>query len=317
MLPGKHMKLFNDEISRRQFLKSSAAASLMVSFVPGFALAAKSAVIRKTIPSTGERLSVMGLGTSRTFNVDSDNAVNSPLMAVMQAFFDNDGQVIDASPMYGSAEAVTGALVKQAGNKQGLFTATKVWTDGERQGIEQMERSMRRLGVDGIDFMKIHNLRDWRTHIDTLVDWKAQGRIRYIGITTSHGRYHAELEKLMQQLPLDFVQFSYNIVNRTAEQRLLPIAREKGIATLINRPYQRGSLFYKIKGKALPAWAAEFDCETWGQFFLKFIAAHPAVTCIIPATSKLKHMVDNMAAGYGRLPDEQTRQRMVKLIESM
>jgi diketogulonate reductase-like aldo/keto reductase len=238
-------------------------------------------------------------------------------MDVMQAFFDNDGQLIDSSPMYGSAETVTGALVKRAINRQGLFTATKVWTNGRGEGIKQMERSMRRLGVEQIDLMQIHNLRDWQTHIDTLVDWKTEGKIRYIGITTSHGRYHDELEEILLQLPLDFVQFSYNILNRTAEQRLLPIAREKGIATLINRPYQRGSLFRKVKGKPLPAWAAEFDCVSWGQFFLKFIAAHPAVTCIIPATSKLKHMVDNMAAGYGRLPDEPTRQRMVRFIESL
>jgi len=311
------MKQFKDEFSRRQFLQTSAAASLMVSLAPGFALAADSAVIKKTIPSSGERLSVIGLGTSRTFDVDSANAVTSPLMAVMQAFFDNGGQLIDSSPMYGSAEAVTGALVKQVTNKQDIFTATKVWTDGKREGIEQMERSMRRLGVDQIDLMQIHNLRDWQTHIDTLLDWKAEGRIRYIGITTSHGRYHDELEEILQQMPLDFVQFSYNILNRTAEQRLLPIAREKGIATLINRPYQRGSLFRKVKGKPLPAWAAEFDCASWGQFFLKFIAAHPAVTCIIPATSKLKHMVDNMAAGYGRLPDEATRQRMIRFIEAL
>jgi diketogulonate reductase-like aldo/keto reductase len=238
-------------------------------------------------------------------------------MEVMQAFFDNDGQLIDSSPMYGSAEAVTGALVRQAKNKQGIFTATKVWTNGKQEGIEQMERSMQRLRVEQIDLMQIHNLVDWQTHIDTLVDWKAEGRIRYIGITTSHGRSHDELEELLQQLPLDFVQFSYNILNRTVEHRLLPIAREKGIATLINRPYQRGSLFRQVKGKSLPARAVEFDCTSWGQFFLKFIAAHPAVTCIIPATSKLKHMVDNMAAGYGRLPDQPTRQRMIRLIESI
>ena len=311
------MKLLKQGYSRRQFLKTSGAASLMVSLAPGFSLAAESAVIKKTIPSSGERLSVIGLGTSRTFDVDSDNAVTSPLMEVIQAFFDNGGQLIDSSPMYGSAEAVTGALMKQVKNKRDIFTATKVWINGKREGIEQMERSMQRLGVEQIDLMQIHNLRDWKTHIDTLVDWKAEGRIRYIGITTSHGRFHDELEKILQQLPLDFVQFSYNILNRTVEQRLLPIAREKGIATLINRPYQRGSLFRKVKGKPLPAWVAEFDCSSWGQFFLKFIAAHPAVTCIIPATSKLKHMVDNMAAGYGRLPDEPTRQRMIRLIESL
>ena len=311
------MKLLKHAYSRRHFLQTTAAVSMLASLAPALALAAESSVIKKTIPSSGERLSVIGLGTSRTFDVDSNNAVTSPLMEVMQAFFDNDGQLVDSSPMYGSAEAVTGALVEQAKNRQQLFTATKVWTNGKREGIEQMERSQRRLGVAQIDLMQIHNLRDWQTHIDTLVDWKAEGRIRYIGITTSHGRYHDELEILLEQLPLDFVQFSYNIVNRTVEQHLLPIARERGIATLINRPYQRGSLFRAVKGKSLPAWAAEFDCTSWGQFFLKFIASHPAVTCIIPATSKLKHMIDNMAAGYGRLPDEPTRQRMIKLIETL
>ncbi len=311
------MKLLKHAITRRQFLKTSGIASLMYSLAPGLAGATESPVIKKVIPSSGERMSVIGLGTSRTFDVDSDHAAASPLLQVMQAFFDNDGQLIDSSPMYGSAEAVTGALLKQVNNKQNLFTATKVWTNGKRAGIEQMERSRQRLGVEQIDLMQIHNLVDWPTHIDTLIDWKAEGRIRYIGITTSHGRSHDELEEILQRLPLDFVQFSYNILNRVAEQRLLPIAREKGIATLINRPYQRGSLFRQVKGQPLPTWAADFDCASWGQFFLKFIAAHPAVTCIIPATSKLKHMVDNMAAGYGRLPDAATRQRMIRLIESL
>lgn len=217
--------------------------------------------------------------------------------------------------MYGNAESVTGALLEQVKNRQGLFTATKVWTNGKDEGMRQMQRSMERMGVDTIDLMQIHNLRDWRVHIETLVDWKAQGKIRYIGITTSHGRFHKDLEKIMQQLPLDFVQFSYNIMDRAAEQRLLPIAQERGIATLINRPFQRGSLFRQVKGESLPEWAAEIDCASWGQFFLKFIASHPGVTCIIPATSKLKHMVDNMAAGYGRLPDESTRQRMIEYLE--
>ena len=303
--------------TRRHLLKSAGAASLLYALSPGCIAAAKSTVIRKTIPSTGERLSVIGLGTSRTFDVDSTTAAQSPLLEVLQAFFDNDGQLIDSSPMYGSAEAVTGALLGQINNKQNLFTATKVWTNGKRQGIEQMERSMQRMGVDRVDLMQIHNLRDWKTHVDTLVEWKAEGKIRYIGITTSHGRYHDELEQLLQQLPLDFVQISYNILDRKAEKRLLPIAGERGIATLINRPYQRGGLFRKVRGKSLPEWASEFDCVSWGQFFLKFIAAHPDVTCVIPATSKLKHMVDNMGAGFGRLPDESIRRRMIRTIESI
>jgi diketogulonate reductase-like aldo/keto reductase len=310
------MNRLKHSLTRRHFLKSTGAASLLCSLVPGYLVAADAGVIKKAIPSTGERLSVIGLGTSRTFDVDSTTAAKSPLLEVMQAFIDNGGQLVDSSPMYGSAEAVTGALLERVSNKQNLFTATKVWTNGKREGIDQMEQSMRRLGVDRIDLMQIHNLRDWQTHIETLLEWKAEGKIRYIGITTSHGRDHDELEEILQQLPLDFVQLSYNILDRDIEQRLLPIAAEKGIATLINRPYQRGGLFRKVRGKSLPEWASEFDCASWGQFFLKFIASHPDVTCVIPATSKLKHMIDNMAAGYGRLPDEATRRRMIKTIES-
>jgi len=304
-------------ISRRRFLQATAAASALAPFANSCLAAAQSDPVKKKIPSSGENLSVIGLGTSRTFDVSAEAAVQSPLLDVMRAFFDNGGQLIDSSPMYGSAEAVTGALLQAVENKASLFTATKVWTYGKSEGIEQMERSMHRLGVERIDLMQIHNLRDWQVQLETLQEWKAQGRIRYIGITTSHGRYHDELETILQQQPLDFVQFSYNIGNRDAEQRLLPLAHERGIATLINRPYQRGSLFRKVKGQPLPAWASEFDCASWGQFFLKFIASHPDVTCIIPATSKLKHMVDNMAAGYGRLPDAQLRERMIKTIEAL
>ena len=304
-------------ITRRRFLQASAAVAALSPIAANSIAAAQPGPIKKSIPSSGEKLSVIGLGTSRTFNVDAGSAAKSPLLEVMRAFFDNGGQLIDSSPMYGSAEAVTGALLQAVDNKSGLFSATKVWTYGKREGIEQMQRSMQRLGVEQIDLMQIHNLRDWQVQLETLQQWKAQGRIRYIGITTSHGRYHDELETILQQQALDFVQFSYNIGNRDAEERLLPIAGERGIATLINRPYQRGSLFRQVKGRQLPGWAAEIDCASWGQFFLKFIASHPDVTCIIPATSKLKHMVDNMGAGYGRLPDAAMRQRMIEYMESL
>lgn len=305
-------------ISRRRLLQSGAAAALLSSLPAGAAMALSARPIRKPIPTSGESLAVIGLGTSRTFNVDSGSAAQSPLLDVLRAFFENGGQLIDSSPMYGSAEAVTGELLRALGNDTGgLFTATKVWTWGREQGIAQMQQSMRRLGVEKIDLMQIHNLRDWRTHLDTLRQWKAEGKIRYLGITTSHGRYHSELEDIMQREPLDFVQFSYNIANRTAESRLLPLAQERGIATLINRPYQRGSLFRAVRGKPLPAWAADFDCASWGQFFLKFIVSHPGATCAIPATSKLKHMVDNMAAGFGHLPDAATRRRMIELVDSL
>jgi diketogulonate reductase-like aldo/keto reductase len=301
-------------LSRRRFLQASAAAATFSPFTNGCLAAAQSDPVKNTIPSSGEKLAVIGLGTSRTFEVSEEQAAQSPLLDVMRAFFENGGQLIDSSPMYGSAEAVSGALLKALGKPPGLFSATKVWTYGKREGIEQMQRSMQRLGVERIDLMQIHNLRDWQVQLETLLEWKELGRIRYIGITTSNGRYHDELESILQNQPLDFVQFSYNIANRDAEQRLLPIARERGIATVINRPYQRGSLFRKVKGQPLPEWASEFDCASWGQFFLKFISSHPDVTCIIPATSKLKHMVDNMGAGFGRLPDASMRKRMIEVM---
>ncbi len=310
------MKQFNSGVSRRRFLQATGAAGLALGWPVATLPAASGAPIRKPIPASGEPLTVIGLGTSRTFEIDPATAVNSPLMAVMQAFFDRGGQLIDSSPMYGSAEAVTGRLLARINNRQQLFAATKVWTRGKREGIEQMERSMARMGVERFDLMQIHNLRDWQVQLETLLEWKALGKLRYIGITTSHGRYHRELEQILQQQPLDFVQLSYNIENRTAEQRLLPIAQERGIATLINRPYQRGSLFRRVRGKALPDWASEIDCTSWGQVFLKFIVAHPAVTCVIPATSKVKHMIDNMGAAYGRLPDAALRRRMIDTFES-
>lgn len=306
----------NTRFSRRRFLQAGSAAALAPMFAPSLRAAGREP-IRKTIPSSGEKLAVIGVGTSRTFNVSPEEAAQSPLLDVMRAFFDNGGQLIDSSPMYGSAEAVTGALLEAIGKPASLFAATKVWTWGKQEGIEQMQQSMRRMGVERFDLMQIHNLRDWEVQLETLREWKAAGRIRYLGITTSHGRYHDELERILQQHDFDFVQFSYNIDNRDAEQRLLPLARERGIATLINRPYQRGSLFRRVKGKALPDWAAEIDCASWGQFFLKFIASHPDVTCIIPATSKIKHMVDNMAAGFGRLPDAAMRERMARHLASL
>ena len=306
----------NSRFSRRRFLQASTAAAL-APFTNACLAAAQTDPIKKSIPASGEQLAVIGLGTSRTFDVSSETVAQSPLLEVMRAFFDKGGQLIDSSPMYGEAEAVTGALLKAVNNPPELFAATKVWTYGKQQGIEQMQRSRQRLGVERIDLMQIHNLRDWQLQLETLREWKAARRIRYIGITTSHGRSHDELETILQQQDFDFVQFSYNIGNRVAEQRLLPIARERGIATLINRPYQRGSLFRKVKGQPLPGWAAEIDCASWGQYFLKFIASHPDVTCIIPATSKLKHMLDNMAAGHGRLPDAAMRQRMAAHLESI
>ncbi len=304
-------------MSRRTFVGSLAATLAAVWLAPAGLRAADKAFIRKIIPGTTESLPVIGLGSSRTFDIGSDESTLSGLVEVLQAFFANGGELIDSSPMYGSAEQVIGSLLSHVNNSERLFAATKVWTDGEQSGIQQMKESLGDWGLRRFDLMQIHNLRDWKTHLQTLKAWKAEGKVRYIGITTSHGRYHRELEEILRNERLDFVQFSYNIDNRTAEERLLPLAADRGMAVLINRPYQRGGLFQKVKGRELPDWAAECDCASWGQFFLKFIVSHPAVTCVIPATAKVRHLQDNMGAGFGRLPDAAMRNRMADYFASL
>jgi len=297
------------QISRRTLLKILGGAGLAAGSCPSWLLAKPRQAIKKPIPVSGEKLAVIGMGSSRTFDVSEAQAV-SALLPVLQAFFDEGGALIDSSPMYGNAEQVLGDLLQEVDNKQALFAATKVWIEGKQQGIEQMQRSMQRMAVKRFDLMQIHNLRDWQVHLETLNSWKNEGRIRYTGITTSHGRFHDELEVILDSEPFDFVQFSYNIANREVEKRLLPLARERNIAVLVNRPYARGDLFRVVKGKPLPDWAAEFDCNSWGQYFLKYVVSHPAVTCAIPATSSVKHMLDNMGAGFGRLPDAAMRKKM-------
>lgn len=300
---------------RRRFLKTLAAAGALP-LVPRLSGAESKTMITKPIPSTGEQLPVIGLGTSRTFNVGGDPVKLNELRPVLQAFFDQGGTLIDSSPMYGSAEQVTGILLKRTKHPK-LFSATKVWTDGKEAGVEQMEQSRKLWGAPRFDLIQIHNLRDWQTHLPTLKDMKAQGKLRYIGVTTSHGRFHDELEKLLKSERFDFVQLTYNIEDREVEKRLLPIAAERGVAVLANRPFQRSGLFGKVSGKPLPDWAREFDCVSWAQFFLKFAVSHPQVTCAIPATSKLKHLVDNTEAGYGRLPDAALRQRMIDYVAKL
>jgi diketogulonate reductase-like aldo/keto reductase len=219
--------------------------------------------------------------------------------------------------MYGNAESRVGDVLRAMPQHPKIFAATKVWTTGRQQGIAQMEESARRMNVKQFDLIAVHNLQDWQTHIETLKQWKEQGKVRYIGITTSHGRDHEAFLDVMRNEPLDFVQFSYNIEDRTAEQKLLPLAAERGIATMINRPYQRGALFNKSRGKALPAMAADLDVTSWGQFYLKFIIGHPAVTSIIPATASVSHMTDNMRANFGRVPNEQQRTEMLRIFEQL
>lgn len=304
--------------TRRQFLASVMAAGAGLPLLNTPVFAKNKMAIKKAIASSGELLPVIGMGTSRTFDVTNHSIAMQKLLPVMQAFFDNGGALIDSSPMYGASEEVIGLLLNNTKNTNNLFSATKVWTDGKSEGMAQMRHSMKLWGLKKFDLMQIHNLRDWEVHLDTLRQWKADGKIRYIGITTSHGRFHNELERILQSKDdFDFVQLSYNIANRDVEARLLPIAREKGIATLINRPFQKGSLFRKTKGKPLPDWAKEIDCDSWGQFFLKFVVSHPAATCAIPATSRQRHMIDNMGAGFGKLPDAKLRQRMIAYFESL
>ncbi len=311
------MNTYTRKLSRRQFIQGVGLLSAGFVLMPNTALADNPQPITRPIPSTTEDIPVIGMGTSRTFDVGDDPAVRTQLSRVLQVFFDNGGALIDSSPMYGGAERVVGDLLKMISNKKKLFAATKVWIDGKQNGIDQMQESMRLLGVTMMDLMQIHNLRDWKTHLPTLRQWKQAGKIRYIGITTSHGRSHAELMQIMRTEDLDFVQFTYNIGDRTVEDSLLPLAADRGMATLINRPFQRGDLFRKVKGKALPEWALEFDCQSWGQFFLKFIVSHPAVTCVIPATSKVHHMTDNMAANFGKLPSPSMRKRMLQYFTSL
>jgi diketogulonate reductase-like aldo/keto reductase len=274
-------------------------------------------LIQRPVPSSGEMLPVMGMGTSRTFDTPGDSESLAKLGEILRLFFAHQGTVIDSSPMYGEAESRVGDVLRKLEPTPALFSATKVWTEGKEQGIAQMEESARRMNVERFDLIAVHNLVDWQTQLATLKDWKEQGKVRYIGITTSHGRDHDAFLRVMRTEPLDFVQFSYNIEDRVAEQQLLPTAQERGIATMINRPFQRGGLFSRTRGKDLPAMAADIDCNSWAQFFLKFILAHPAATCIIPATSKPHHMTDNMAAGFGRVPDGDQRAEMLRIFDAL
>jgi aryl-alcohol dehydrogenase-like predicted oxidoreductase len=305
-------------VTRRQILQLAAAMlALPASELFAESATSKLPLIQKKIPSSGELLPVIGMGTSRTFNKDDDPESMAKLTAVIQAFFAAKGMVIDSSPMYGSAEARVGDVLRSMKNHPKVFAATKVWTRGREQGISDMLESAQRMNVKNFDLISVHNLVDWKTQLDTLKNWKKEGKVRYIGITTSHGRDHDEFIQVMKSEPIDFVQFSYNIANLDAEREILPVARDKGIATLINRPYQRGSLFRQSKGKALPEMAKDIDCTSWGQFYLKFILGHPDITCAIPATSKAKHMVDNMQANFGRLPDQAQRKEMLNYFNSL
>jgi len=298
-------------LTRRGVLAGLATAPLTPALAHGDA-----AMITKAIPATGERIPAIGMGTWITFNVGEDEDLRRDRLAILETFFAQGGGLIDSSPMYGSSQAVVGWCLARLDDSSGLLAADKIWTRfGD--GAAQMAETRRRWGVARFDVMQVHNLLDWRRHLPMLRRAKEEGRTRYIGVTTSHGRRHDELERIMRDEPLDFVQLTYNIVDRAAEARLLPLAAERGIAVICNRPYRRKQLFRLYQDRPLPPWAGEVGAANWAEFFLKFIVAHPAVTCAIPATSQRVHMAENMGALHGRLPEARDRRRMVDWLERL
>ena len=315
-----------DTLSRRAFLASLAAAGAAAVFrpssaraYPGPATASTSPgpIVTRAIPSSGAALPLVGLGSWATFNVGEDVAARNSCAEVMRAFFAGGGRLIDSSPMYGSSQEVIGYGLRKLGHPKQLFSADKVWTSSGEKGPEQIRESERQWGVARFDLLQVHNLMAWEDHLRTLFAMKAAGKLGYVGITTSHGRRHDELEKIMRAQPIDFVQLTYNAVDREVEQRLLPLARERKIAVICNRPFDGGDLVRQAERAPLPAWAAEIDCANWAQVLLKFIVSHPAVTCAIPATSRVEHVKENVGASYGRLPDEAMRRRIAAEAEKL
>jgi diketogulonate reductase-like aldo/keto reductase len=274
-------------------------------------------MLRRKIPSAadGESIPVIGMGTWNTFDVGGGAQEREPLRRVLEVFYAAGARLIDSSPMYGNAEKVTGDLVQQLGKQSGTFYATKVWTSGRDKGLAQIERSMRSMKTQRLDLLQIHNLLDWRTHAESMRQLKSEGKIRYAGATHYTVGAHDELESVLRAARFEFAQFNYSIGTRAAEQRLLPYCQEHGIGVLINRPFEEGALFTRVRSRKLPGYAQELGCTSWAQLFLKFIVSHPAVTCVIPATSRAEHMQDNLQAGFGPVPDAALRERMARDFE--
>jgi len=304
---------------RRRVLKLIAAGLAGGSLSPRLLLAADELPLTKPVASNGRALPVIGMGTWQTFNVGRDEQLRRARTEVLAAFIEHGGGMIDCSPMYGSSAAVMGFALDQLGRPGSVFSAEKVWTRDGGETRRQILGQAAQWGVDRFDLVQVHNLLAWEAHLETLREMKQAGEIGYIGITTSHGRRHEEFERIMQQQPLDFVQLTYNITHREVEQRLLPLAQEKGIAVIANRPYDGGPLIKRIQARhQVPPWAAEeFDCDNWADFLLRFIVSHPAVTCAIPATTRVEHLHENMRAGYGPMPSQETRARMIRHVESL
>jgi len=302
---------------RRRLLQLAAASAILAVMNKKKAHAQSSAVLKRPIPRSGEMLPAVGVGTWQTFDVGPNASERAELKEVLRLLVAGGGTVVDSSPMYGEAERVVGDLTADLGLRDKLFFATKVWTSGRDSGIRQMEASLRLMRTRRMDLMQVHNLQDVAVHAKTLREWKDAGRIRYAGITHYHSGAYDALERLVRSREWDFVQFNYSMAEREAETRLLPACAEAGVAVIANRPFSMGGLFPKVKGRALPAWAVEFDCASWAQFFLKYILSHPAVTCAIPGTRREAHLKDNLQGGVGRLPDAKTRRRMVETLERL
>ena len=306
--------------SRRAVVRAFAAGAAAALLRPYAALArlpGGAAPLARAIPSTGEKLPVVGLGTWITFNVGDDPVLRDECTAVMRAFFEAGGRVIDSSPMYGSSQGVVGHGLAKLGRKADVFSADKVWIGSGDDGPPQIEESRAHWGLRRFDLLQVHNLLAWEEHLPRLLEMKAAGRVRYVGITTSEGRRHDEIERIMATSPIDFVQITYNVLDREVERRILPLAQEHGIAVLVNRPFRQGALTREVERHPLPPFASEIGAATWAQVLLKFIVAHPAVTCVIPATTRPDHAAENMAAATGELPDDAMRRRMAAHVERL
>lgn len=305
------------KISRREATKLMGYSSIGALILPSLTSLKMTTILKRKIPSSEQYLPIVGLGTWQSFDVGNNSVDRKQLSEVLLTMKKLGGQVIDSSPMYGSSEEVVGDLTTQLHIQKDFFYATKVWTTGKQSGIEQMKTSMRRMNRKSIDLMQIHNLLDWNTHIKTLKDWKEKGIIKYWGITHYTDSSHAMLSRIIKKEKPDFVQFNYSITNRNAEKELITTATNNNTAIIINRPYGGGSLFRITKGKPIPEWCAEYDIKSWGQFFLKYILSHEAINCVIPGTSKPHHALDNMMAGYGRLPDNSGREKMYSYFRNL
>jgi diketogulonate reductase-like aldo/keto reductase len=301
--------------TRRDTLRTLAAAGACAALRPAIALAQSRQILTRPILSTGEALPVVGLGSWITFNVGDDPVARDACTEVMRNFVDAGGRVIDSSPMYGSSQDTIGYGLRKATLAGRVFCADKVWIASGAEGRAQIEQSRRKWQVNRFDLLEVHNLLDWQEHLPTLFAMKSAGQLRYVGITTSEGRRHRDVEQIMRSHPLDFVQITYNPVDREVEERILPLARDRGIAVIVNRPFRQGTLLRALSRQPLPPWASEIDCTSWAQFVLKFIVSHPAVTCAIPATTRVDHVRENVGVAYGRMPDAAMRERMIAAVE--